>query len=543
MSFLALRHQGLELSTLGTNAPKDQDPSLLSYEHDDNDDDDHDPESHLLRGRTPSPGAKANIPSRWRSLPAGWLRRHYRNRRTRLRTKHLARACSCTPRSFARTFALVCYTFITTILVAVVVGGVFFPGYTHLPPHYKILKRQVQDSDTPGRANLGNQKVFIAGSIFDKDGQLFRGKWAENVLELIQILGPKNTFLSIYVNDCGPESKKALHEMQQRLPCDHDLVFEDHLDWDKLPHMTMPDGSRRVKRIEYLAEVRNRALRPLETSNTTFDKLLYLNDVFFHPIDAAQLLFSTHTVEGKSDYRAACAVDFINAFKFYDTYATRDARGFTMGIPFFPWFTANGDEQSHQDVLDGKDAVHVRSCWGGMVAFDARFFQKQDVGQEELITAGNQSPSNLSTPYRFRAEKESFWDASECCLIHADIQSLEPRNSGIYLNPFVRVAYDSKTLSWLAFTRRFERLYTPVHFLLDMATGNPSYNPRKDEQPWHEVEELIWFSDQTSINGGYFQEVRRTASHSGFCGRRGLAVMKENILEGEENWEGVPIPM
>jgi len=213
-----------------------------------------------------------------------------------------------------------------------------------------------------------------------------------------------------------------------------------------------------------------------------------------------------------------------------------------MGLPFFPWFSANGDEQSHQDVLDGKDAVRVRSCWGGMVAFDAQFFQKQNGSHEHLITAGSQSPSNLSTPYRFRAEKDVFWDASECCLIHADIQSVDPGRSGIYLNPFVRVAYDSRTLSWLRFTRRFERLYTPVHFLLDIMTNAPSYNPRRFEQPWQEVEESIWVSDQNSSLGGYFREVARIATHSGFCGRRGLAIMKEDILEGEGNWEFVPIP-
>jgi hypothetical protein len=392
--------------------------------------------------------------------------------------------------------------------------------------------------------NLRNEKVFIAASLYDEDGQLFRGKWVQNVLELIQLLGPENAFLSIYVNDSGPESRQALKELAQQVPCAHDLVFEDHLDWNQLPHITTPDGSARVKRIEYLAEVRNRALRPLETSNTTFDKLLYLNDVYFRPIDAAQLLFSTHaTADGRTDYRAACAVDFINPFKFYDTYATRDVEGYSMGLPFFPWFSANGDEQSHQDVLDGKDAVRVTSCWGGMVAFDARFFQRQSGVQDYLATAGNLSPSNISAPYRFRAEKDYFWDASECCLIHADIRNPEPGNSGIFMNPFIRVAYTPKTLSWLGFTRRFERLYTPIHFLLDIATNAPHYNPRRHEQAWQEVEEVVWVPDRTLAQGGSFQQLTRIANHAGFCGRRGLSVMKNDISEGEGNWELVPVPL
>jgi hypothetical protein len=389
--------------------------------------------------------------------------------------------------------------------------------------------------------NIHDQKIFIAASIYDKGGKLLGGDWADNVLELIQLLGPKNAFLSIYVNDSGPEARTALEGLQQRVPCEHELVFEDHLSTEGLPHIQI-FGQQRVKRIEYLAEVRNRALEPLATATTMFDKILYLNDVVFHPIEAAQLLFSTHTVaDGVTEYRAACAVDFINPFKFYDTFATRDAEGYSMGLPFYPWFAAGGDETSHNDVLEGKDAVRVRSCWGGMVAFDARFFQKQP-GDYELITAGNQSPANFSTPYRFRAEKDQYWDASECCLIHADIQSPEHGNSGIYMNPFVRVAYDSTTLSWLGFTRRFERLYTPIHWLIDVCTSKPYFNPRRHEEPWQQVEETVWIPDQSLPNNGSYHQVTRTASHAGFCGRRGLALLKEDITEGEKNWEYVRPP-
>ncbi|EXJ83420.1 hypothetical protein A1O1_07043 [Capronia coronata CBS 617.96] len=530
-----------ELSKTSTNASDYRESSLPYYEPE-QDQDHGDSQSRLLSGQTIPASAKGTIISRVVSVTPAWLRRRYHRPRPRSRRFALCHIIR-PPRSFLRKFALFAYTFFTTILVTVIVGGVFFPGYTHLPPYYVDLRHKALASRDAGRANVHNQKVFIAASIYDKDGKLCGGDWADNVLDLIELLGPENAFLSIYVNDSGPEAKKALDDLQRRVPCDHALVFEDHLDIGQVTHITAPDGSQRVKRIEYLAEVRNRALKPLENSTTTYDKLLYLNDVVFHPIDAAQLLFSTHIVaDGRTDYRAACAVDFINPFKFYDTFATRDIEGYSMGLPFFPWFSANGDEQTHQDVLDGKDAVRVKSCWGGMVAFDARFFQKRNVGSDDLVTAGNQSPSNLSAPYRFRAEKEIYWDASECCLIQADIQSPEPGNSGIYMNPFVRVAYDTKTLSWLGFTRRFERLYTPIHFLLDIVTNAPSYNPRRDEEPWHEVIDTVWVPDMTSEQGGSFQQVARIATHTGFCGRQGFTVMKENITEGERNWEGIKIP-
>jgi hypothetical protein len=168
------------------------------------------------------------------------------------------------------------------------------------------------------------------------------------------------------------------------------------MDLDQLPTVVIPTtGEKRVKRITYLAETRNRALRPLNSNGnsngnsdseemklatrTRFDKLLFLNDVAFDPIDALQLLFSTNVdSNGIAQYRAACAVDFINPFKFYDTYPTRDLDGYSMGLPFFPWFSSAGSERSRQAVLAGSDSVPVRSCWGGMVAFDARYFQNEN---------------------------------------------------------------------------------------------------------------------------------------------------------------------
>ena len=212
-----------------------------------------------------------------------------------------------------------------------------------------------------------------------------------------------------------------------------------------------------------------------------------------------------------------------------------------MGTPFFPWFSAAGEAQSLQDVLDGKDAVQVRSCWGGMVAFDARYFQARSLDHGAQDTAAYYN-SNRSAPYRFRAEEDLFWDASECCLLQADIQSPEDGHSGIYMNPFVRVAYDSRTLSWLAFTRRFERLYSPIHFLVDALVGLPWFNPRRGEQPLEQVEESVWVTDTASPGGGAFQTVSRLANHAGFCGRRGLPVMKERQEHGGRSWEFIPLP-
>ncbi|KIW36306.1 uncharacterized protein PV06_11408 [Exophiala oligosperma] len=524
--------EGYELSRTSTQSTKDQEAFFL-----------HDERDNFQPSRFPGQDAlKQAFQFCVPSTRAWFWIQHYPGHAL-ARVKRLILCHVGLSRSFFRRAALIACTSLSAIVIVVIITAIFFPHYTRLPPHYEMLRERALVSEYPGRGNLQSQRVFIAASIYDKDGtdgSLAGGPWAQNVLDLIQLLGPKNCFLSIYMNDSGPAAKKALEGLEKRISCDHELVFEEHMETNNLPHVKAPDGSERLKRIAYLAEVRNRALKPLDHLNTTFDRLLILNDVFFHPVDAAQLLFSTNiTPEGSTDYRAACAVDFINPFKFYDTFATRDIEGYEIGLPFFPWFSANGGKQSHRAMLKGADAVPVKSCWGGMVAFDARFFHRRHGIHDEPETAGQRSPDHLSVPYRFRAEKEAYWDASESCLVHADIQSPEPGNSGIYVNPFIRVAYDPRTLSLLSLTRRFERLYTPIHTMLDTLMRLPRSNPRRHEEPGKRVEDRIWVADQS---GGSFQDVVRITTHTGFCGIRTLQVMKLNMAEGEDNWEPLPVP-
>jgi hypothetical protein len=190
-----------------------------------------------------------------------------------------------------------------------------------------------------------------------------------------------------------------------------------------------------------------------------------------------------------------------------------------------------------------------------MVAFDARFFQdsgsslRRTHRENRFVPALDLPPTNGDPrdPVRFRAEEEMFWEASECCLIHADIQD-EPTSmddvtdSGIYLNPFVRVAYDSTTHSWLWTTRRFERLYAVAHDLATRIAGLPFESPRRVHIAGDEVVENVWVPDAMSSSGGTFQMLERTANKGGFCGNRGLQVMIKERQVGQDGWESIPPP-
>ena len=539
-----------------------------------------------------------------------------RSRRKRLRYSRICRLLFHVP---------------SLILVLIVICSIFFPSYSHPPQRYTDLRQRVLQSSVEGAANPNNEKVFIAASLYDQQGQLVSGDWGQSVRYVIDILGHENVFLSIYENDPDDKSKQALIDFRQSVLCDSSIVYE-HLDSTKLHHATMPDGSQRLQRISFLAEVRNRALRPLdevgmEAYHTRWDKLLYLNDVAFDPVDAANLLFNTNLDEstGKARYRAACAVDFVNPFKFYDTFASRDAEGYSMGVPFYPWFTGAGNGTSKEDVLCQTDTVKVKSCWGGMVAFEAKWFQPHlydnfrgdlavphtpasgvvemtpnhgskdvesapdaqgsgvfnDVGQtvnlrvesqvsnstheSNEVLAARSSHTTIVQPLRFRSETDLYWEASECCLILADLTNMslsdavKPGNqdNGIYLNPYVRTAYSRHVLKWLPFTKRFERLYTPIHSLISSIAMLPKYNPRRLEQPGDEVVDRVWQWDEESLaalrngtvgelsNGlrGSFQEIKRTAQPGQFCGTRKLQYIKDHARVGERTWGSAKVPI
>jgi Cryptococcal mannosyltransferase 1 len=326
-----------------------------------------------------------------------------------------------------------------------------------------------------------------------------------------------------------------------------------------VPRVTIPSGESLTRRIAFLAKVRNGALRPLETSSVSFDKLIFINDVMFDPIDAVQLLFSTNIgLSGRPNYGAACAVDFINAFKFYDRYATRDAEGYTSGIPFFPWFTDAGEAASRRDVLAQKDAVRVRSCWGGMAAFEAKWFQpsRPPNGRSSSSPADQRRSFDFDvSPLRFRSEQEIFWEASECCLINADLTYLRQgpelgEDSGIFMNPYIRVAYDTNTLRWLPYTRRVERLYSSIHNFLNHLVGMPERNPRRLETPGDEFTEAVWEYDDNSDHAdsprvnlrGSYQQITRTVSPGRFCGERAQMVLMDHPEPGQPRWKKLRAP-
>jgi hypothetical protein len=360
--------------------------------------------------------------------------------------------------------------------------------------------------------------------------------------------------LSVYENDSGEDGASALKAFENHVPCAKQIVVED-VDKSSFPKVTMADGTKKVKRLVYLSEMRNRALRPLNSDpSTRYDKVLFLNDVFFDPIDAIQLLFSTNMgADGKANYTAACALDFHeNPIKFYDVFATRDLEGYSMGVPFYPFFSHAGKAQSRNDILSQKDAVRVKSCWSGMAAFDAQYIQSSASSAPHDALSSNsidpERPHDIVAPARFRAEPEVYFDACECCLLMADVIKLAKGttnvgdDSGVYVNPYVRVAYSQRVLWWLKYSRRVERAYTGIHFLVDSIARMPTYNHHRAVTEGMAFKEEVWVPDLSRSSGGYWEIKERQARTGLYCGVREMQTLLESPRKEDKNWKQAVIP-
>jgi hypothetical protein len=315
-------------------------------------------------------------------------------------------------------------------LILSIFDVVFRSSYIYQPKHYNDLRLTVESSTTPGRANPGGKKIFIASNIIQHE--LIRGQWGENLIKLVDYLGPQNVFVSIYENDSGPEAPKALAWLRDQLQCEYSITFGDHIPLSDFPTVITPEGDVAVKRLTYLTEVRNRMLKPLNTpptqsqnninyTTTSYDNILFLNDIYYNPIDALNLLFNTNN----GNYDIACAADFWHGATIYDTFVLHDTDGFEVDWFTYPWFTTQGSSISRKAALAQSDAVPVKACFNGMAAYKAGPFLH--------------SERNVN-PLRFRAQSDLFWEASECCLLAADVQHRN-REAKIFLNPFVRVIY------------------------------------------------------------------------------------------------------
>ncbi|KAI1615781.1 cryptococcal mannosyltransferase 1-domain-containing protein [Exophiala viscosa] len=282
---------------------------------------------------------------------------------------------------------------------------------------------------------IQNQKIFICAQ-FWTSAQVIQDRWGQALLDLIGVLGKQNVYVSIYESGSLDNTKDILRELEKVLvenniprsvildPTTHeDEVNAGPLDEQGTPRSgwiqtTTVGVGKEMRRIPYLARLRNKSLKPLfdmHSQGQDYDKILFLNDVVFRPSDVLSLLATN-----QGSFSAACAMDFHYPPAYYDTFALRDSEGYGSIMTSFPYFRS---PDSREAMLQGR-ATKVQSCWNGMIAMDTGSFYEG---------------------LRFRALPDSLaskhLEASECCLIHTDMTAMNLAGNGIYMNPSVRVGY------------------------------------------------------------------------------------------------------
>ncbi|KAF1958816.1 hypothetical protein CC80DRAFT_20570 [Byssothecium circinans] len=294
--------------------------------------------------------------------------------------------------------------------------------------------QQATNGHTSELPPKNEKRIYIAAHHWNS-GRLLRDRWSNALIALVTELGIPNIYVSIFESGSYDDTKGALRELDLTLAdlgVDRKITLSDvshHDEITKQPGegwIKIPDGNLALRRIPFLANLRNQVLVTLEElgrNGQKFDTVLFLNDVVFEPSDVLRLLNTNH-----GEFAAACSLDFTAPPAIYDTFALRDSVGHEVLMQTYPYFRSSASRHAAQRHLP----VPVSSCWNGMVAMPA-------------------APFLAENPLRFRAIPDSLAafhvEGSECCLIHAD--NHWSTKKGVFLNPNVRVAYNGTSFDAL----------------------------------------------------------------------------------------------
>ena len=152
--------------------------------------------------------------------------------------------------------------------------------------------RNHQQSVRKTDLSLRKQKIFIA-SIHWNNARILQSSWNLAVLDLVEHFGADNVYISVYESGSWDDTKDALRVLDkdlERIGAKRTITLDEttHVDELRKPISTgwveTSRGKKELRRIPYLSRLRNLSLKPLHalrSEGTTFDTILFLNDVVF----------------------------------------------------------------------------------------------------------------------------------------------------------------------------------------------------------------------------------------------------------------------
>ena len=242
------------------------------------------------------------------------------------------------------------------------------------------IHRNLLAVDTTPVSRVNTEKIFIANLSWNNE-IIFRTHLINQIRDLVHTLGIPNVYISIYENGSYDGTKDALRDLHRELEAlgvrnritldetsHEDIVkhrpTEPKEGWIKMEKAGFEGfgilkGDYALRRIHYLAELRNKVLEPLwelADKGEKFDKVLFMNDVVFNSDDILNLL---QTRNGQ--YATACTLDFEAPPAFYDTFALRDHQWFLPLMQTWPFLRS----AASRNALLASQPVPVQSCWNG----------------------------------------------------------------------------------------------------------------------------------------------------------------------------------
>jgi hypothetical protein len=149
-----------------------------------------------------------------------------------------------------------------------------------------------------------SERIYIASLHWNSES-ILRSHWNTALVHLAETLGPENIFVSIYESGSWDDSKDALRELDReldRIGVQRNITLSATTHQDEISvtpagdgWIDTPRGHKGLRRIPYLARLRNLALQPLEDlskEGITFNKILFVDDAVFTVRVYSSFLFS-----------------------------------------------------------------------------------------------------------------------------------------------------------------------------------------------------------------------------------------------------------
>jgi hypothetical protein len=150
---------------------------------------------------------------------------------------------------------------------------------------------RTSSSSSTGAA-LKKQRVFIASTHWNNE-DILRSHWNDAVVDLVRFFGSENVYVSILEGGSWDGSKDALKELDKKLGdlnVRRTIKLNETTHEDEISRVPGDDeggwiwtkrNKKELRRIPYLAGLRNQAMEPMLEDQREYDKVLWLNDVVF----------------------------------------------------------------------------------------------------------------------------------------------------------------------------------------------------------------------------------------------------------------------